>query len=83
MYEVWVNELNPALHLVKKPGTPLPVANAMVPWSLLGSAAVTPDVAEIVELQGVAEVVAVVPFNPKAVFGPSGTLAGAQHDIPT
>lgn len=80
MYEVWVNEENPSLHLVKPPGTPFPDPTPMVNWSLLGTVRVTEAIAAAVARDGLAEVTSQVPFDPAGVFGPAGLPVGAQNN---
>ena len=80
MFEVWVNEENPSLHLVKAPETPFPDPRPMLNWSLLGIVRVSEELAAAVARDGVAEVTSVVPFDPAGVFGPVGLPVGAQNN---
>ena len=71
MFEIWVNELNPSIHLVKMSETPLPNSGGRIDWVLLGKSKVMPDVQRTVERDGLAEVMSVAPFDPNGTFGPS------------
>ena len=80
MYEVWVSQQNPSIHLVKRPETPLPSSGGRLEWSLLGLSRVEAEVARRVDSDGMAEVVSVVPFDPNGVFGPEEPPSGLQND---
>lgn len=84
MFEVWVNQENPSVHLVKKAGQPFPdgAGRPMMNWSLLGTVRVSPEIARQVERDGVAEVTSVTPFDPDGVFGPGEEPSGAQNNVP-
>lgn len=82
MYEIWINQQNPSIHLVKKPETPLPNPSTTLDWVLLGTSRVTPEVAIKVEREGMAEVISVVPFDRNGMFGPGGVQSGTQSTDP-
>lgn len=81
MYEVWANQENPSLRLIKKPETPFPAPRASRDWSLLGISNVDPAIAEIVDREGFDEVESIAPFDPAGVFtaGPDTAGPGTQR----
>lgn len=82
MYDVWVNQENPARHLVLRPGAAPAEPSTTGNWSLLGRCRVEEAIAAAVERDGGAEVLSVAPFDPHAVFGPGAEPNGSQLQIP-
>ena len=81
MYEIWANQENPSLRLIKKPDTPFPAPRSLRDWSLLGTAQVDPAIAVIVDREGFDEVESIAPFDPAGVFtaGPETAGPGSQR----
>lgn len=68
MYEIWANQENPSLRLVKKPGAPMPATRSLRDWSLLGTSRVNDAIAETVEREGFDEVFSAAIFDPAGIF---------------
>ena len=68
MFEVWANEEEPPLHLVMRPGSPMPQDLAERDWSLLGLCKISPDIADEVEHRGYALVEFTTPFDADRVL---------------
>jgi hypothetical protein len=82
MYEIWANQENPSMRLIKPQGTPFPAPRSRRDWSLLGVARVSDAIAGTVEREGFDEVTSASPFDPATVFEAApGAVSGRPDPL--